>query len=191
MFTVTLDILLFFVVITSLTGLLGHKTGFRRFPAIAATVGFIISLTSLLSLYQQVLASGVYVVTLEFPSVPPIGVCLEIDMLSIFVTVIFIFIGLMTCVYSIRYMEHDTGLVEYYTLLLVMVVGMVGISFAGDFFTFFIFWEIMCISSYALVAFRKGKWEPIEAGFKYLIMSSAGSIIVLYSMSLLYGTAGT
>ncbi|MFQ6081018.1 MAG: complex I subunit 5 family protein [Candidatus Bathyarchaeia archaeon] len=191
MFTIPLDALLFFILTTPLMGLLSYKIGLRGTSGISATAGFIVSLASLPSLYRQILASGVIVVTLEPPYVPPIGICLEIDMLSIFMAAIYLFIGLMASIYSIRYMERDTGLTEYYTLLLSMVAGMIGISFAGDFFTFFIFWEIMCISSYALVAFRKERWEPIEAGFKYLIMSSAGSIIVLYAMSLLYGIAGT
>ena len=192
MFTYALDSLLFFIVVTPLTGFLGRKIGVRRLPTISATVGFIISTTLLLSLHSQILDSGgIVTINLGAPAVPPIGVLLEIDMLSMFMAVIFVCIGLATCVYSIRYMEHDTGLTEYYTLLLLAVAGMVGVSFAGDFFTLFIFWEIMCISSYGLVAFRKGKWEPVEAGFKYLIMSSAGSIIVLYAMSLLYGVAGT
>ena len=191
MFTPTLDVLFLFILVTPLTGLLGHKVGFRRFPMISATVGFVVSLAFLPSLYTQVSESGIMVVTLESSSVPLMGACLEIDMLSVFMTVIFIFIGLLTCVYSIRSMEHDTRLVEYYTLLLIVVAGMVGVSFAGDFFTLFIFWEIMSLSSYALVAFRKGRWEPVEAGFKYLIMSSTGSALVLYAMSLLYGMTGT
>ena len=191
MFTPTLDVLFLFILVTPLTGLLGHKVGFRRLPMISATVGFVVSLAFLPSLYTQVSESGIMVVTLESSSVPLMGACLEIDMLSVFMTVIFIFIGLLTCVYSIRSMEHDTRLVEYYTLLLIVVTGMVGVSFAGDFFTLFIFWEIMCLSSYALVAFRKGRWEPVEAGFKYLIMSSTGSVLVLYAMSLLYGMTGT
>ncbi|MEM3366406.1 MAG: proton-conducting transporter membrane subunit [Candidatus Methanomethyliaceae archaeon] len=49
----------------------------------------------------------------------------------------------------------------------------------------------MCISSYTLVAFRKQRWEPIEAAFKYLIMSSAGSATLLFGMSILYGMCGT
>jgi proton-translocating NADH-quinone oxidoreductase chain N len=88
-------------------------------------------------------------------------------------------------------MERDSGLTEYYTLILGMIAGMTGIVFAGDFFTLFVFWELMCLTSYALVAFRKQKWEPIEAGFKYLIMSVAGSATILLSMSFLYGMAGT
>ncbi|MDH5267307.1 MAG: hypothetical protein OEW62_06465, partial [Candidatus Bathyarchaeota archaeon] len=133
MFTFTLDTLFFFIIITSLTGLLGRKIVFRRLSAMSATVGFAISLASLPLLYNQILASGgIVTITSELLFMRPIAACLEIDMLSIFMAAIFLFIGLMTCVYSIRFMEHDTGLVEYYTLLLIAVAGMVGVSFAGD-----------------------------------------------------------
>jgi multicomponent Na+:H+ antiporter subunit D len=104
---------------------------------------------------------------------------------------VYIIIGLVTTVYSIKFMERDSGLTEYYTLMLGMVAGMTGVVFAGDFFTLFVFWELMCLTSYALVAFRKQKWESIEAGFKYLIMSAAGSATILLAMSFLYGMTGT
>jgi proton-translocating NADH-quinone oxidoreductase chain N len=68
---------------------------------------------------------------------------------------------------------------------------MVGVVVAGDLFTLFIFWEVMALSSYALVAFRKASWEPVEAGYKYLIMSAAGGVTSLFAMSLLYGMTGT
>jgi proton-translocating NADH-quinone oxidoreductase chain N len=49
----------------------------------------------------------------------------------------------------------------------------------------------MCLCSYTLVAFKKKKWEAIEASYKYLIMSSAGSITILFALSFLYGLTGT
>jgi len=75
--------------------------------------------------------------------------------------------------------------------LTAMISGMVGVAFAGDLFTLYVFWELMVVSSYVLVAFRKAEWEPIEAGLKYLIMSAAGSATLLLGMSLLYGMTGT
>ncbi|RLF18512.1 MAG: cation:proton antiporter [Thermoprotei archaeon] len=88
-------------------------------------------------------------------------------------------------------MEEDTGLDKYYALLLAMVAGMVGVAFAWDFLTLFVFWETMAVSGYVLVGFRKYRWEPVEAGFKYLIMSTFGSILMFYGVSFLYGMTGT
>ncbi|MEM3737255.1 MAG: proton-conducting transporter membrane subunit [Candidatus Bathyarchaeia archaeon] len=122
---------------------------------------------------------------------PPLGVSYRADHLSIFMAYLFVGVGLLVAVYSLKYMEHDIGVEKYYALLLAMVGGMVGVSFAGDLFNLFIFWEVMSISAYVLVAYRKHHWEPVEASFKYLVMSTFGSILFLYAMSFLYGLTGT
>jgi proton-translocating NADH-quinone oxidoreductase chain N len=83
------------------------------------------------------------------------------------------------------------GLDKYYSLLLALVGAMVGVAFSGDFFNLFVFWEMMAISSYSLVTFRNYLWEAVEAGFKYLVMSTIGSLTALYGISLLYGLVGT
>jgi proton-translocating NADH-quinone oxidoreductase chain N len=116
---------------------------------------------------------------------------MEIDMLSIYMAFSATLLGLFATVYSYSYMEHDTRLTEYYTLLSALVASIVGVSFAGDFFTFFVFWEMMGITSYVLVAFRKENWGPIEAGFKYMVMGAIGSTLLLLGIALVYGMAGT
>jgi len=68
---------------------------------------------------------------------------------------------------------------------------MTGIVLAGDLFTLFIFWELMGLSSYVLVAFLKRTWGPIEAGFKYLVMSATAGAFLLLSMAILYGLTGS
>lgn len=116
---------------------------------------------------------------------------MRIDPLSAFMVLLFVGLGLLVSIYSIKYMEHDTGLDRYYAMLLLLVAGMMGVAVAGDFFTLFVFWELMSVSSYSLVSFRKYRWEPIEAGLKYLVMSTLGSLVALLGISLLYYHAGT
>jgi len=116
---------------------------------------------------------------------------IHIDMLAIFMSVMFAFLGFFVAIYSTIYMEKDTGLWLYYSLLLTLIGGMIGVVYAGDFLTLFIFWETMSISSYALVAFRKDEAEPVEAGLKYLLLSAFGSTLILFTMSILYGLTGT
>lgn len=88
-------------------------------------------------------------------------------------------------------MERESGLPLYYSLLFLNVAGIMGVASSYDFFTLFVFWELMSISSYMLVAFRKNESEPIEAGLKYMLMSSAGSITILFGLTLIYSIAGT
>jgi formate hydrogenlyase subunit 3/multisubunit Na+/H+ antiporter MnhD subunit len=167
-----IDILVLFAVTTPIAYLAGTKLRVEKLADTWSVIGFIFSIISLYFLYQEVSVGRI--ITYYWAGQQLRGVAmLKIDMLGVFMAGIFLFIGLLTAIYSVRYMEHDSGHAEYYTLLLLMVSGMVGVAFAGDFFTFFLFWELMCITSYVLVAFRKEKWEPIEAGFKYFVMSSA------------------
>lgn len=191
MFTSPLDALLIFMVTTPIVGWIAHKRCNQKASGVYAFIGLSITMYFLYRLYEDVVEKSAILVTGNNSGAVFFEACLEISFLGVFMAFIFAMIGLLAVTYSIKYMEHDSGLTEYYTLLLGMVAGMIGVVFAGDFFTLFVFWELMCLASYALVAFRKERWEPIEAGFKYLIMSAVGSITILLAMSFLYGMAGT
>jgi multicomponent Na+:H+ antiporter subunit D len=84
-------------------------------------------------------------------------------------------------------MREDTGLDKYYTLILLLTAGMLGMVFTGDMFNFFVFLEITSIASCALIAFWTHKPESLEAGFKYIVISAIGALFVLFSVALLYG----
>ncbi len=191
MLTPLLDAMLFFTIMTPTVGLIAIRIKQRRLAGLHALAGFSLALGLLLPLYNEVEAQGAVIIVLGSPTSLLVGTSLVIDLLSIFLTSIFVVIGLMATIHSIEYMENSTGLVGYYTALLGMVTGMIGVTMAGDFFTLFIFWEIMCVCSYALVAFGRETWTPAEAGYKYLIMSGTGSVTAFFGMSLLYGMTGT
>jgi proton-translocating NADH-quinone oxidoreductase chain N len=119
-----------------------------------------------------------------------LGVTLRFDALSILLSLTALFLGLMVAIFSMKYMEDDQSQERYYPLLLILIGSIVGLSASADLFTLWVFFELMCVSSYILVSFRKNKWEPLEAGFKYLIMSAAGSMMVLLGISVVFGHAG-
>jgi proton-translocating NADH-quinone oxidoreductase chain N len=116
---------------------------------------------------------------------------LQFDALSAMMSIVAL--GLLSAVslYSVKYMEHDKGTDLYYPLLLLMVAGIVGITMATDLIVLYVFFELMCVPSYALVAFRKDDWNAVEAGLKYIMMSAVGSVIALFGLSLIYMDAGT
>jgi proton-translocating NADH-quinone oxidoreductase chain N len=122
---------------------------------------------------------------------PPFSGCFEVDMLGVYMAFSISFLSLLVSIYSISYMEHEKRVTEFNTLVLFMVSGMLGIVLSGDLFTLFVFWELMGLSSYVLVSFLKSNWGPIEAGFKYLVMSATAGAFLLLSMALIYGLTGT
>lgn len=60
----------------------------------------------------------------------------------------------------------------------IYVAGSLGVIYAGDFLTLFLFWELMAFSSVFLVWYRR---EPtaIAAGFRYLLVHTAGGLSLL------------
>ncbi len=96
----------------------------------------------------------------------------------------------LVAVYSMRYM-HRRNIGKFYALLLIMTAGIVGIGFAGDLFTLYVLFEVMSIASFVLVAFEREEWEPGEAGVKYLVISTTGSLLALLGIGIVYTYTGS
>jgi len=121
---------------------------------------------------------------------PPYGINLVGDPLSGFFLLIIAVVGFLVTVYSVSYMRRYTSPVKYYCLLMLMIAGMNGVAVTGDLFNMYVFLEIAAISSYALVAFGVGS-EELEASFKYLVLGSVGSSLILVGIALMYSITGT
>ena len=80
---------------------------------------------------------------------------------------------------------------EYYVLLLCSVLGMVMMSSSRDLVSVFIALELLSIPAYMLAAWRKRDGKSNEAGVKYYLLGVFASGVLLYGMSLLYGTTGS
>jgi multicomponent Na+:H+ antiporter subunit D len=176
---------------TPFIGIISEKMRIRVTDAWMVLISAL-SLYGVYTLYDQVSkAAGNTLVIYSWGQAPPFSGCFEIDMLSVYMAFSIGLLSLLVSVYSISYMEHESRVTEFNTLVIFMISGMYGIVMSGDLFTLFIFWELMGLSSYVLVSFLKRNWGPIEAGFKYLIMSATAGAFLLLSMALIYGMAGT
>jgi NADH-quinone oxidoreductase subunit N len=93
---------------------------------------------------------------------------------------------------SMRYMttEHENR-GEYYSLMLLSVVGMMCMAAGYDIVLIFIGLELMAISTYVLVGFLRRDRRSNEAALKYLLLGAFSSGIFAYGLSLLYGLTGS
>ena len=80
---------------------------------------------------------------------------------------------------------------EFYVLTLSTLLGMYFMISAGHFLMFFIGLEMASIPMAALVAFDKYRHHSAEAGAKYILTALFSSGLLLYGLSLIYGTVGT
>jgi proton-translocating NADH-quinone oxidoreductase chain N len=100
-------------------------------------------------------------------------------------------LGSIVSLYSSRYVADRERVKLYYPLLVLLVAGLLGMVMAGDLFSLYLCCELMSLSAYALVAFRREQGTAIEAGFKYLIVGSLGTALLLFGISFVYRASGS
>ena len=110
--------------------------------------------------------------------------------LSRFFAIIVLGVAFLISLYSWGYMEKALLNNAYYCLLLLMFGSLGGIALSDNFGSFFVFWELMTLSSYVLVA-----WENTEqahaAAKKYFIMCSVAAALMLPGFLLLWVEGGS
>jgi len=120
---------------------------------------------------------------------PPFSIHLVAGPLGLLLAALIALIGLGVAVYAMSTIREGATRL-YHVLYILLLTGATGIVLTGDLFNLFVFFEILCISSYALVAYR-GDRAGIESATKYLIQGAIGSSLALIGIGILYGMFGT
>lgn len=87
--------------------------------------------------------------------------------------------------------ENRDKIGEYFLLLLSTLIGMNFMISSGHFLMFYIGIELATIPLAALAAFDRSRNTSAEAGIKLLLSSSLASGIMLFGLSMIYGTTGS
>lgn len=80
---------------------------------------------------------------------------------------------------------------EFYLVLLLATVGGATLVMSSHFASFFLGLEVLSVSLYVLIAYRRASGVSIEAGIKYLILAAASAAFLLFGMALVYAETGT
>lgn len=95
-------------------------------------------------------------------------------------------------VYSRSYLQHR-GLYkgEFYVLTLFATLGMMVMISASHFLTLYLGLELLSLSLYAMVALNRDSPVATEAAMKYFVLGAIASGMLLYGMSMVYGSTGS
>ena len=123
---------------------------------------------------------------------PPLGITYEVDFVSAILTLVTSILMVTVSVYSFWYYSKiERGAEWLTTLLLLLYAGIVGCLYTGDLFNFFVMLEVLCISSYALVAFFKKRMWAIEASTSYAFIGALATTLFLLGVIYIYASFGT
>jgi len=114
---------------------------------------------------------------------------LFVDGISFSMAIITLILILTAAIFSINYMQEKKGLAEYYALLTLLSVGLVGVFITSNLMLFYFCWELMLLPSYFII----GGWgykEPYRAAFKFFIFTHAGAVFVLLGIGAIFMVTG-
>lgn len=127
---------------------------------------------------------------LEIPGICGLGLHFKLDSFRILYGSIAAFMWLMSTLFSKEYLSHYKNKGRYYCFTILTFFATEGVFFSADFYTTFIFFEIMSFTSYVWVAFDE-KRESLRAAATYLAVAVIGGLVMLMGIFLLYDTMGT
>jgi len=109
----------------------------------------------------------------------------RVDKLSLLFSYVFSIMGVIGIVYAIHVKDDSQ-----HVTAMIYVGSALGVTFAGDFFVLFIFWEIMAISA-AFIVWLKRSNEAVSAGFRYLLVHAFGGVCLLGGAAIHYSQTGS
>ncbi|WP_276257897.1 complex I subunit 5 family protein [Haloglomus litoreum] len=120
----------------------------------------------------------------------PFGITLVADPLSVLLLALAAVVSLVAAVYGVRSIDREGQRLSYHALYHLMVVGVTGAFLTGDIFNLFVWFEVMLMSSYVLVAFHSDA-DATRAALQYAVLNLLGSAVMLLAIGGLYATTGT
>lgn len=125
----------------------------------------------------------------SFQIAPGVDFLLHADALAMLFASLSAVLWLFTTVYAIGYLENAPNRSRFFGFFSLCVASTMGIAFAGNLFTLFIFYEMLTLSTYPLVVHR-GTDKALRAGRIYLAHVLTGGAVLLLGIAWLSSIAG-
>ncbi|MFB6159647.1 MAG: complex I subunit 5 family protein [Haloferacaceae archaeon] len=168
------------------TLLAGRRDPLVRVVSLLGAVAYAVAVAALV---RAVLARGTLVYHVG-DWTAPFGIVLVADELAAFVLVLAALVAVPALVFAVVSLDAFGQRLTFHPLYHFMLVGVSGAFLTGDLFNLFVWFEVMLMSSYVLVAFYSGP-EHTRAALDYVVLNLVGSAAMLLAIGGLYATTGT
>jgi multicomponent Na+:H+ antiporter subunit D len=122
---------------------------------------------------------------------PPWGIEYRIDHLNAVMLALVSVIGALVIVHAKKSVERELAgkTALFWSLLILMITGLLGICITADMFNLFVLLEVASLSGYALIAM--GEKKAVYASFRYVIVGTIGASFYLLGVGYLYIMTGS
>jgi multicomponent Na+:H+ antiporter subunit D len=151
--------------------------------------GTVLLVSAAAALLAQVARDGVLVTQIgNWPA--PFGISIVADMFGALMVLVAAVIGVATMIYSLAEVDIERHRFGFPVLLNTLLMGVCGAFLTGDVFNLFVWFEVMLMASFVLVALG-GERAQMEGAIHYVTMNLFSSMLFLVSVGILYSTAHT
>ena len=120
----------------------------------------------------------------------PFGITLVADHLSAMLVFVSALIGLAISLYALSDIDGSRAAGGFDTFLQILITGVIGAFLTGDLFNLYVWFEVMLISSFALMVLGGDKVQ-LDGAVKYVAINLVSTVMLLSAIGLVYGLAGT
>ena len=190
--TIPILILLFPLIAAILIWIFGKNipTYVARVGVVATAISFFISAWTLYSVSTE---GPIHFIL--WPSNPESSSVLKIgmwvDRLTAIMMVLITSVSTVIHVYSIRYLEGDPGYARFFALLSFMTFVILGLVASPNLFMLFIFWQLLSLALYLILAFNFSNRPACQNAFKTFFAHRVGDVSFLCGIFLAYKYFGT
>jgi multicomponent Na+:H+ antiporter subunit D len=143
---------------------------------------------ALVSVMLDGVARGVVYET-RLTLLPELELLFRVDALALLFLTLSAFLWLLTTIYAISFLGHGPNLSRFFGFFSLCVAATAGIALSGTLITFFIFYELLTLSTWPLVV-HYGNAESMAAGRRYLAYTLGGSAALLLGVVWLESLTG-
>jgi multicomponent Na+:H+ antiporter subunit D len=166
-----------------------------RWPDVRETVSLITAsiLVAIVYFIYQESRNGVSATLVLAEPIPGIPIAFSVEPLGMLFAIIASVLWLVTSIYAIGYMRghHEQNQTRFFATFAIAIAGTMGIIFANNLFTLFLFYEFLTISTYPLVT-HSGTEKARRSGRVYLGILMVTSIgLMLPAMIVIWTQVGT
>lgn len=121
----------------------------------------------------------------------PYGIEFVIDSLNALILVLVSLMGFLTVLFAGHFWSDERPMVRgaAYSVLSLLITGMLGMTSTGDVFNLYVFLEITSLSAYCLIAL--GGSRGVVSAFRYMLVGTIAASFYLLGIGILYGATGT
>lgn len=120
----------------------------------------------------------------------PIGITIVADLFSAIMVSVTGLMGLSVAVYSLASIDQEREKFGYYPLMSILLMGVCGAFMTGDMFNLYVWFEVLLISSFVLLALG-GERQQVAGAINYVTLNLVSSAIFLAAVGMMYSVTGT